>query len=529
MKRKDMVRISWLGLAAAGLAACGSSTSGNTTSSASNAARQPTGTLVIAQGTNVDTLDPAAQVSVSVYPIVMQMVESLTKQDPDGSIKPLLATSWQMASDGLSWTFTLRSGVKFTDGETFDANAVKFSIDRLLSPTTYKALPSTLTVIKQTTAVDATHVRFDLKSVYTALPNLLALPAAGIIAPNSVNVAPNTMSKVVQPVGTGAYVYSDLKAGDSVTLTANPHYWNGEPAYQTMLWKVVPSAASRQALLESGGANIVINPPASALPSLQKNSQYKVVQTPAPNLIMIGLEQQNQPLLQKPEVRQALNLAINRNAIINTLADGAGAMPKGPINSKMSNACPTGTYSYDPNKAKQMLQAAGAAGMTLRLVFPSGRYLNDYQIGQAITSQFQAVGVNATLANPTDFATYLAQIYGAKNTLQFDGYMIGLGDPSLTASASLGNFLATQEPPHGYNAMYYESSQFADLVHQADSTLDSSKRADLYCQAQKVLWNDSPALWLYELKVPVVMNANLSGLRGLPSGVIDPTWVTPGQ
>jgi peptide/nickel transport system substrate-binding protein len=205
MKPKDLIRISWLGLVAAGVAACGGASSATTTSS-SNAAKQPAGTLVIAQGTNVDSLDPAAQVSVSVYPIVMQMVESLTKQDPDGSIKPLLASSWQMASDGLSWTFTLHPNVKFSDGESFDANAVKFSIDRLLSPTTYKALPSTLTVIKQTVAVDATHVRFDLKSVYTALPNVLALPAAGIIAPNSVTVPPNTMAKVVQPVGTGAYV-----------------------------------------------------------------------------------------------------------------------------------------------------------------------------------------------------------------------------------------------------------------------------------------------------------------------------------
>jgi ABC-type transport system substrate-binding protein len=299
-------------------------------------------------------------------------------------------------------------------------------------------------------------------------------------------------------------------------------------SYQTMVWKVVPSAASRQALLESGGANIVINPPASALPSLSKNSAYKVVQTPAPNLIMIGLEQQNQPLLQNPQVRQALNYAINRNAIINTLADGAGAMPQGAINSKMTGFCKTGTYTYDPNKAKQMLAAAGATGMTLRMVAPSGRYLNDYQIGQAIASEFQAVGVNATLANPTDFATYLAQIYGAKNTLNFDTYIIGLGDPSLTASASLGNFLAAQEPPKGYNALYYENTQFADLVHKADAELDQSKRNDLYCQAQKVLWDDAPALWLYELKVPVVMNAKLSGLRGLPSGVIDPTWVTQG-
>lgn len=526
MKRRYMIRIAWLGLSAAGLAACGGATSGNTPSPSSGA-RQPIGSLVIAQGTNVDTLDPAAQVTLAVYPIVMQMVEELTKQDPDGSIKPQLATSWQMGSDGKSWTFTLRPNVKFSDGEAFNANAVKFSIDRLLSPTTYKAKPSTLTVIKDTVVVDPMHVRFDLKSVYTALPNLLALPAAGIIAPNSVNVAPNSMAKVEQPVGTGPYVFNQFVPGDNVTLTANPHYWGGEPAYETMVWKVVPSAASRQALLESGGANIVVNPPASALPSLEQNSQYKVVQTPAPNLIMLGLEEQNQPLLKNPQVRQALNLAIDRSSIINKLADGAGAMPIGPISSAMNGSCKTGTYTYDPTKAKQLLQQAGATGMTLSMVAPSGRYLNDYQIGQAIASEFQAVGVNATLANPTDFATYLAQIYAPKSSLNFDAYMIGLGDPSLTASAALGNFLPDQEPPQGYNAVYYDNPQFATLVHEADGTLDQSQRNDLYCQAQKVLWNDAPALWLYELKVPVVMNANLTGLRGLPSGVIDPTWVSP--
>jgi peptide/nickel transport system substrate-binding protein len=162
------------------------------------------------------------------------------------------------------------------------------------------------------------------------------------------------------------------------------------------------------------------------------------------------------------------------------------------------------------------------------MVAPSGRYLNDYQIAQAIAGMFQAVGVKATLANPTDFATYLATIYGPRNGLPFDAYMIGLGDPSVTASASLGNFLANQAPPRGYNGVYYDNSQYTDLVTRADSELETAKRNALYCDAQKILWNDAPSLWLYELQVPVAMNKNLKGLVGLPSGVINPSWVTPG-
>jgi len=509
-----------------------SSGAGGSSPGSSGSPSGVSGTLTIAEGSTISTLDPAAQVSLTSYQIVMQMVQSLTQISPSGQVEPLLATSWTMAPDGKSFTFNLRTGVKFSDGETFNASAVKFSIDRLLNPQTYEAEPSTLTVIKDVTVISPYQVRISLSSAYPSLPNLLALPAAGIIAPDSVNKAPNTFAKIQDPVGTGPYIYQGQVPGSSITLTANPHYWGTpKPAFAKQVWEIVPDAASQLALLESNGAQVIEDPPASNLASLQKSSTYKVIDTPAPEVVMIGLETQDtrEPLLQKAAVREALNYAIDRPLLINTLLDGAGKPVTGPIDSADSGACTiSNPYPYNPAKARQLLAAAGAQNLTIKMVAPDGRYLNDYDLAQAVAGELRSVGVHVTLANPTDFATYLATVYGNEATLPMDAYMMGLGDPSLTASGSLGNFMANEQPPKGYNGTHYDSSQFASLFNQANATLNTAQRDSLYCQAQKVLYDASPALFLYQLEVPVAMDANLTGLIGLPSGVIETSWIRQG-
>jgi peptide/nickel transport system substrate-binding protein len=253
------------------LAACSSSSSSgsaNGNSSTSTSAGQ----LTIAIGANPPTLDPAAQSSSSSMQIENMIVQELTYVGSSGTVQPLLATSWKVAPNGLSWTFNLRSGVKFSDGEPFNADAVKFSLDRLLNPSTYNADVNVLSVIKSVDVLSPTQVQIDLSSPYAALPAALSFAAAGIVAPKSVTEAPNTMAKVVKPVGTGPYTLANFTPNSSVTLSANPSYWGTKPAYQTQVFKIVTDSASQEALLRSGQAQVITDPELSDLTALKADS-----------------------------------------------------------------------------------------------------------------------------------------------------------------------------------------------------------------------------------------------------------------
>src|SRR5215471_19935514 len=206
-------------------------------------------TLNVAIGIDPDTLDPAAQTTTTASQIVDMMAETLVTIDTKGALKPLLATKWEPASDGLSWVFTLRQNIKFSDGTPFNAQAVKFSIDRLLSPSTFKPQPGILggkTGIDHVDAVDDSHVKFTLKTKLAPFVAALTQTQSAIISPASVNVAPNRPDLITQPVGTGPYKFGERLAADHITLNANKDYWGTKANYDTQVYKIVPEPATRE-------------------------------------------------------------------------------------------------------------------------------------------------------------------------------------------------------------------------------------------------------------------------------------------
>src|SRR2546429_4470601 len=185
-------------------------------------------TLRVAIGIDPDTLDPAAQTTTTSSQVVDMMAETLVRVDEKGAVQPLLATRWDPAADGLSYTFTLRQGVKFQDGSSFNAQAVKFSLDRLLDPRTFKAQPGILggkTGIDHTDVVDDSHVKVSLKTRLASFVSAMTQTNAAILSPASVSVAPNKPEVVSQPVGTGPYKFKERVASDHITLVANKYYW----------------------------------------------------------------------------------------------------------------------------------------------------------------------------------------------------------------------------------------------------------------------------------------------------------------
>ncbi|MFG3690224.1 ABC transporter substrate-binding protein [Micromonospora sp. NPDC047740] len=485
--------------------------------------------LTTAIGFDIDTLDPAAQVTTNVMQLLKMDVETFTAMKPDGSIAPSLATEWSTAPDGLSWTFTLREGVKFQDGEPFDATAAKFNFDRVISPKTFKAAPNVLTVISGVEVVDATHLKINLKKPFGPLPAALSFPVSGMISPKSATVAPNTVEQIKEPVGTGPYKLANYTKGQDVTFERNATYWGEKPAYAKQVFKIVPEASAREALLKSGGADVLAAPPASSLPALEQGNT-KVIWADTSYVIQLVFNTQSasQPLLKKPDVRRALNYAVDRSAIIKSVLFGAGKEINGPLPGNVFGSCPMPKpYNYNPDEAKKLLSAAGAAGMKLSVVSPNGRYVQDYKVAEAVVGQLRAVGLDVSLANPTDWPTYLSQLYVPLDKAKNEASLLGWGTLYGDASQSLLQMRNDYLPPNGLNATYWDNAEYTALVNKGNEATDQNERKQAYCDAQKIAWDAAPVIWLYQLRNPVVTTDKVTNVNGLPNLMFETTWARP--
>ncbi len=511
--------------------ACGSGGGPGGTTTSGNTGKQGD-LLKTAIGIDPDTLDPAAQTTTTSQQIIDMMVEPLVTIDQQGAVKPLLATSWQTSSDGLTYTFTLRSGVKFHDGTPFNAAAVKFSLERLaVDKRTFKPQPGILggkNGIDHVDAVDDTHAKVVLKNQNAPFLAALTQTVAGIVCPNSVNVAPNTFATISQPCGTGPYKFKERVAGDHITLARNDDYWGTKANYASQQYRIIPEAATREAAALSGQVDVAYLPPANDLPALQNNHAVSVVFGPSDRTLQIVLNTQdpNQPLLAKKEVRQALNYAVDKTAIIRSVMFGAAQSLDAPAASSLFGYCSAGSYAYNPSKAKQMLAAAGATGMHVKFVAPTGRYVQDIQVAQAVANYLRDAGVQVDGPGTSDWPSYLATV-NVPPPGKVDMHFLGWAPGYLDMSQQMNQFTKTQWPNAGLATSYYTNPQVEDLITKALSENDQNQRKTDYCSAQKLIWDDAPWIFLYNQKNPFVTTSKISNVYGLPNEKFVTTWASP--
>jgi peptide/nickel transport system substrate-binding protein len=507
--------------------ACGNGSTGTTTTNGTKHG----GTLTVAIGIDPDTLDPAAQTTTTASQIVDMMVERLYTMDANGATQPQLASDVpKVSSDGLTYTVPLRTGVKFTDGTPFNAAAAKQGLDRLLNPGTFKTQPGVLSVIDNLTATDDKTLTIKLKSAFAPFVAALTQTNAAILSPASLTQQGNTAAQVKVPVGTGPYVMKERVNGDHITLTANKDYWGSQkPNYDTQNIKIVPDDPSREALIRSGGADVIISPPLSDLPALSQDSNLKVLKAKSDRTLQIifNTVSTSQPLLQKPEVRQALNYAVNKDEIIKNVMFGNAVALDAPMSKTLFGYCSVGSYNFDPAKAKSMLQAAGASGMTIKLGSPTGRYPQDIKVATALASYLHDVGINVQGPQTSDWPTYLGKVNVPPAQAAFDAHFLGWAPAYLDASQQFEQFRPDRIPPKGLETSYYSNQKVTDLVNQAAGEVDQQKRKDQYCQASKQVWQDAPWIFLYNQSFPIVYTAKVTGVSAFPNEKFDTRFASP--
>jgi len=490
-------------------------------------------TVTIAVGIDADTLDPEGQTTTTVANMVDYMFDSLVWPNDERSgvqpgqaqytkLTPQLATSWTISSDGLTYTFKLRQGVKFQDGTDFNADAVKFNIERWLDPSVRNPNRYYFTDIdaSRIETPDASTVVLHLKKTSPTLLGRIASGPGEILSPTAVKKIGNDKIPLgPTDAGTGPYVFKEWAHGDHITLVKNPNYWGKKPYFDTVIFRVVPNAGTRETMLRAGDVQVAYEPPAPDVPQLRKDKSLVVVSGASDRDVFIGMNTQYGPL-KDMRVRQAFNFAINKDAIIHSVLFGLAHVLESPTTPALFGytRLQPGGWPFNPVQAKKLLAEAGyAQGFSIDFKTPTGRYIQDYQFAQAVAAQLSNVGIQANIST-ADWPTYVhwATTPLAQSPLQI--FVLGWATQYLDADGELfGQFYSGQAPPTGLAPMFYKDEQVDRLLLQGQTVPDQAKREDIYKQAQQLIWKDAPWIWLWSQDFYVVATSHIDGLTVTPN------------
>ena len=476
-------------------------------------APSPNATLTIGIGVDLDSVDPAQQTTTTVMNVIDYGLEPLVAFNTQGKIVPMLATSWETAKDGLKMTFHLRQGVKFHDGTPFNADAVVFSLERLISGKVKVPIGAGFRSMKSIQAVDPGTVAIDLKYPDPYLILNLSATMASVMSPASATKDGNSPTNFVHPVGTGPYQFTRWAKGSEVVYTRVDDYWGAKPYYKTVDFKIIPEANSREAGLLAGQLDLIMNPPVTDLAALSANPAVKVIKAPSDRSVFVALHV-NRPPLDNVKVRQALNYAVDKNSLVKNVMFDAVNLMDSPFPSSLDGYCKVGSYEYNPDKAKQLLAEAGVKDLKLTLGSPTGRYTQDIQFAQAIAGFLRKVGIDANVRT-MDWPSYVAAMQQKDGP--FDMHVLGWAPGALDGPTQLQMFTTATIPPKGLNTAFYSNPTVDKLAGEAASNLDAASRNQQLCQVQKDLWQQAPWIFLWSQNLILAHSAKVTGVASIPN------------
>jgi peptide/nickel transport system substrate-binding protein len=467
---------------------------------AAPAVAQPAGTLVVGLVAEPVNLDPAQVTDLNSNRVGRRIAETLvTFPEESTQIVPGLAESWVVSKDGLRYTFKLRKGVSFHDGTPLDAEAVKFSIDRQINPEhpfnklgKYPFANFFFGNIKAVEVVDPLTVEFVLKEPRASFLAVLTAGAASIVSPAAVRKYGQDYA--LTPVGTGPFKYASWDRGQRVVLEKNPSYWRFPVKLDRVIYRPIVEDQARLTELLTGALDLIVGTPPDYVGQLEANPKVTLLKQVGAHVWYLGINNQKKPFDDK-RVRQALNYAVNKDAIVRDVLKGTGSLSVGPVLPKTWGADGgLKPYPYEPERAKKLLAEAGyPGGFTTTLWVPeSGSGMQSpVAMSTVIQSNLKAVGVNVSLQT-MEWGAYLAKLRSKEQELFALSWMAGNEDPDMVMYPLLHS---SQWTPNGPNRALYKNEKFDEILHQARLTTDEKKRADLYRQAQRILVDDAP--WIF--------------------------------
>ncbi len=438
------------------------------------------------------TLDPTSDATAAIDGIVTHnILESLTIVNEAGEVLPDLAESWEISDDGLTYTFKLTQGVKYHDGTDFDAEDVKFSFDRAMAEDSVNPTKGIFKPIESVTVIDPHTVEIKLSNKDAFFLFNLSRGDASIVAAESVE------ANKTAPVGTGPFKFDSWTRGDRLTLVKNPDYRAADSvAMDKVVFRFISDPAAASAALLAGELDAFPGFPApEMLPQFEADPRFTVTVGSTEGEVILAMNNAKAPF-DNIEVRRAVNLAIDRAAII----DGAMYGRATPIGSFYPPHGPAyvdllDQYPHDPAKAKEMFEAAGAAGTTMTLRVPPFPYAT--RSAEIIQAQLAEAGIDAKVEN-VEWGFWIDEIYKKQN---YDMTIIAHTSPN-----DMGNFARGKSYFYGY-----EDPEFTALWDAISTETDPDKRNALLKQGQEFLTDAAVHGFLFQLPALGVYDAKLQG------------------
>jgi peptide/nickel transport system substrate-binding protein len=485
-------------------------------------AAQPAGTLVVGLVAEPVNLDPPQVTDLNSNRVGRRIVETLvTFPEESTQVVPGLAESWTISKDGLQYTFKLRRGITFHDGTPLNAEAVKFSIERQINPShpayklgKYPFANFFFGNVKAVEVLSDERVAFLLNEPRASFLSILTAGAASIVSPTAVmKWGPDYPT---HPVGTGPFRFASWDRGQRVVLEKNPTYWKYPVKVERVIYRPIVEDQARLTELLTGTLDVIVGVPADFVSQLEQNAKITLLKQVGAHVWYLGMNNQKKPFDDK-RVRQALNYAVNKDAIVRDVLKGTGASSRGPVLPGTWGADPAlKAYPYDPERAKKLLAEAGYPnGFSTTLWVPeSGSGMQaPVAMSTVMQSNLKAVGVNVSL-QIMEWGAYLAKLRTKEQELFALSWMAGTEDPDMVMYPLLHS---SQWTPVGPNRALYKNARFDALLQQARLTTDQAKRAQLYKEAQRILVDDAPWVFVdHEIQI-AALSKRVQGFKLHPS------------
>jgi peptide/nickel transport system substrate-binding protein len=464
------------------------------------AAAASAGKVVIAQGVDPSTLDIMNQQETPASVVGAHIFEQLVERDADLKIVPALAVELPKLVSPQVWEVKLRKGVKFHNGEDFNAESVKFSLERVKTPALRAS--SNFRPIERVEIVDPYTVRVHTSKPWPTFTTIMTFAQASMYpAKEYAGKDPAAISKT--PIGTGPYKLVRWSKDEEIVLEANTKYWRGEPKIKTVVFRPIPDDAVRVAALQNGEIDVAVNIPPHLAGIIEKHP--KVFLSTAPSirtlqLMFVTHEFDAQHKLVGPykgptvdkRVRQAITYAVDADEIIKTVLDGKAM--------RVATMLTSLHFGFDPSlkpvkqdlaKTKKLLGEAGYPnGVEITLNSPQGRYVRDKEVAEAVTGQLNKAGIRTTLRTH-EFVSFLNNLVYQHKAGPV--WLIGWGTPTLDAETVYAPLFET-----GSNLGNYHNEDFDRMLSEAKTIMDEKKRADQYHRISRLWIEDAAAVPLYQ-------------------------------
>ncbi|MFN4099622.1 MAG: ABC transporter substrate-binding protein [Pararhodobacter sp.] len=452
------------------------------------------------------SMDPHFATTGQNQQLAAILYDRLIHIDSEGNFVPGLATEWNVSEDRLTWTFTLREGVTFHDGSPFTAADAVYTFERIPNvPNSPAPFTQRLAAIESAEAVD------DFTLVITTsapAPGLTTdLSTIYIVSSAVGDAASADFDRGTAAIGTGPYRQVSYSPGENLVIERNPDYWGDAPAFEAVTIRFLDNSASRVASLQAGEVDFIDAVPPNDLQRLRDMDAISVIAAPSARMVYMGVDQLEDTTiridpavgnpLRDPRVREALSLAINREAIIDRIQFQSGA----PAN----QFAPEGIFGhnpdipqpgYDPDRARELLAEAGYGdGWAMTIHGPAGRYVNDTDVLLAIGQMWSQVGLDIEVENVP------ANVYfGQASERQFSAFMVAFGITTGESSLALRNVLGTEDEARGWgsnNRFRYSSEAFDAALERAFEAFEDDEREAALREAAAIAAEDVAVIPLY--------------------------------